>query len=173
MCLQQDWPFGLRTAEEAALEIHTNVPDLIIIKFICMVMCFKWSLLPTNKARNWAWVWVGCEDGESGLRNEKCQYPCANESLELLDRVSGLETGSATAGSQALGRVSAKFTTTATPTFQCVWYRYVMCLSELFVICCAAGRTKWPKGCSPGSRRRILHSGPLQSNDESSNFYKN
>lgn len=79
-----------------------------------------------------------------------------------------------------LSWVSTKLATTAiaitiaTPTSNCVCYRYVVYLSLLFVVvCCSAGRTKWPKGCSPGSRRRILHSGPLQSNDESSNFYKN
>lgn len=171
-------------AEEGALEIHTNVLDLIIIKFICMVMCFKWSLLPTNDKQS---TKLSLSRGRRRSRRlravcpmKSVNIPCSNGSLELLGV--GLETGRQTAGPQTLAELSwPELSWVPAKSFESMQHQHhahipvyvtvMLCAFPclLFVICCAAaaGRTKWPKGCSPGSRRRILHSGPLQSNDES------
>lgn len=179
-------PLAKGHVEEGALEIHTNVLDLIIIKFICMVMCFKWSLLPTNdKQSTNPKPESGAEtesETESGLPNEKCQYPLFKWVLRTALSV-GLETGRQTAGTQTLAESSwPELSWVPAKSFESMHHQHhahipvyvtvMLCAFSclLFVICCAAaaaGRIKWPKGCSPGSRRRILHSGPLQSNDES------
>lgn len=101
-------PLAKGYAEEGALEIHTNVLDLIIIKFICMVMCFKWSLLPTTDKQS---TKLSLSPGRRRSRRlrEVCRIksvniPCSNGSLELLGV--GLETGRQTAGTQTLAELS-------------------------------------------------------------------
>lgn len=139
-------PLAKGYAEEGALEIHTNVLDLIIIKFICMVMCFKWSLLPTTDKQS---TKLSLSRGRRRSRRlrEVCRIksvniPCSNGSLELLGV--GLETGRQTAGTQTLAELTWAELSFCEVLWVCaapaprphpsVAYRYVMCLS-LFVVC--------------------------------------
>lgn len=140
-------PLAKGHAEEGALEIHTNVLDLIIIKFICMVMCFKWSLLPTNDKQS---TKLSLSRGRRRSRRlravcpmKSVNIPCSNGSLELLsvsvlrqaDRQRGLRLWLSRADlswAEFLRSPSSLCTTSTTPTSQCT---LPLCYVP-FLVCC-------------------------------------